>query len=153
MKLRWYQQLLWLGGFLSIMILISQFAIIRWNRSNSLPGRMFIGTSWTFTPQRGDVISFDHPLFPAPIAKIVVGIAGDTVEIVNGHVFVKGIYRGRVLDKSPRSGKPLRSIQPCVIPEGYVYVWAPHPESFDSRYQDIGLIHVSRMKERLWCIF
>jgi conjugal transfer pilin signal peptidase TrbI len=114
---------------------------------------MFIGTTWGFTPQRGDVISFDHPLFPAPIAKVVVGVAGDTVEIVNGYVFVNGIDRGRVLDKSPHSGKPLTPIEPGLIPDGYVYVWAPHPESFDSRYQEIGLIHVSRMKERLWCVF
>lgn len=153
MKQRWYQQLLCLGCFLCIMILISQFAIIRWNRSHSLPGRMYIGTSWTFTPQRGDVISFDHPLFPAPIAKSVVGVAGDMVEIVNGEVFVNGIDRGRVLDKSPHSGKPLTSIKPGLIPDGYVYVWAPHPESFDSRYADIGLIHISRIKERLWCVF
>lgn len=153
MKLRWYQQLLWLGGFLSIMILISQFAIIRWNRSNSLPGRMFIGTSWTFTPQRGDVISFDHPTFPAPIAKIVVGVAGDKVTIINGRVLVNGVDHGVILDKSPTSGTPLTPIQSCTIPDDYVYVWSPHPESFDSRYQDIGLIHVSRIKERLWCVF
>lgn len=144
---------MWIGAFLVVLILISQCVIIRWNLSNSLPGRMFIGTTWGFTPQRGDVISFDHPLFPASIAKCVVGVAGDRVEIYNGHVYVNGTDRGRVLDKSPHSGKPLTSIEPGLIPDGYVYVWAPHPDSFDSRYQDIGLIHVSRIKERLWCVF
>jgi conjugal transfer pilin signal peptidase TrbI len=114
---------------------------------------MFIGTTWTFIPKRGDMVSFDHPMFPAPIAKVVVGVAGDIVTIINGRVLVNGVDRGIVLDKSPRSGKPLTSIQPCVIPEGYVYVWAPHSESFDSRYQDMGLIHVSRIKERLWRVF
>lgn len=147
------QRWIWIVCFFSMLILISQCVIIRWNLSNSLPGRMFIGTTWGFTPQRGDVLSFDHPLFPAPIAKCVVGGAGDRVEIYNGHVYVNGTDRGCVLDKSPRSGKPLTPIQSCTIPDGYVYVWAPHPESFDSRYQDIGLIHVSRMKERLWCVF
>lgn len=143
----------WIGAFLVVLMLISQFVIVRWNVSNSLPGRIFIGTTWSFTLKRGDIVSFDHPLFPAPIAKIVVGVAGDRVEIVNGHVVVNRIDRGIILDKSPRSGKLLRSIQPCVIPEGYVYVWAPHYESFDSRYHDIGLIHLSRIKERLWCVF
>ncbi len=152
MKLK-NQRWIWIVCFFSMLILVSQFAIIRWNLSHSLPGRMFIGTTWTFTPKRGDIVSFYHPLFAAPIAKCVVGIAGDRVEIVNGHVFVNRIDRGRVLDKSPSSGKPLTHIESCIIPEGYVYVWAPHPESFDSRYQDIGLIHISRVKERLWRVF
>ncbi len=144
---------IWIVCFFSILILVSQFVIIRWNLSHSLPGRMFIGTTWDFTPKRGDLISFDHPVFEAPIAKIVVGVAGDRVEIYNGHVYVNGIDRGCVLDKSPRSEKPLTPIQPCIIPEGYVYVWAPHLESFDSRYQNMGLIHISRVKERLWRVF
>jgi conjugal transfer pilin signal peptidase TrbI len=114
---------------------------------------MFIGTIWIFTPKCGDLISFDHPRFGAPIGKIVVGVAGDRVEIYNGHVYVNGTDRGCILDKSPRSGKPLTPIESCIIPDGYVYVWAPHPESFDSRYADIGLIQVSRMKEWLWCVF
>jgi conjugal transfer pilin signal peptidase TrbI len=114
---------------------------------------MFIGTTWNFTPKRGDMVSFDHPKFGAPIAKIVVGVAGDDVYTMSNHIIVNGVDRGIVLHKSPHSGKPLATIQSCTIPDGYVYVWAPHPESFDSRYQDIGLIHVSRIKERLWRVF
>lgn len=151
--MRRYQRCLWGVGFFSLLILISQFMIVRWNRSNSLPGRMFIGTSWSFTPKCGDMISFDHPMFPAPIAKIVVGRVGDTVDIISGHIYVNRVDRGRILDRSPNSGKPLTALHPCTIPDGYVYVWAPHPESFDSRYADIGLIPISRVKERLWCVF
>lgn len=151
-NVRW-RRVGWIGAFLVVLMLISQFVIVRWNVSNSLPGRMFIGTTWTFTPKRGDLVSFDHPKFGAPIAKVVVGVAGDMVTIINGRVLVNGVDRGIVLDKSPRTGKPLTSIEPGIIPDGYVYVWAPHPESFDSRYQDIGLIHISRVKERLWRVF
>ena len=152
MKLK-NQRWIWIICFFSMLILISQVVIIRWNVSNSLPGRMFIGTTWGFTPKRGDMVSFDHPMFGAPIAKIVVGVAGDEVYTLSNHIIVNGVDRGIVLDKSPRSGKPLTPIERGLIPDGYVYVWAPHPESFDSRYQDIGLIHISRMKERLWCVF
>lgn len=153
MKRNQMKRWLWIGCFFSTLILISQCLIIRWNRSHSLPGRMFIGTSWTVTPQRGDMISFDHPTFPAPLAKIVVGVAGDKVTIINGRVLINGVDRGIILDKSPRSGNPLTPIVPGLISDDYVYVWAPHPESFDSRYADIGLIHISRIKERLWCVF
>lgn len=151
-NVRW-RRIGWIGAFLVVLMLISQFVIVRWNVSNSLPGSMFIGTTWTFTPKRGDMVSFDHPKFGAPIAKIVVGVSGDEVYTLSNHIIVNGVDRGIVLDKSPRSGKPLTPIQPCIIPEGYVYVWAPHSESFDSRYQDMGLIHISRVKERLWRMF
>lgn len=153
MKQKHLRKCLAIVAIISTIILVSQLVIIRWNLSNSLPGRMFIGTTWTFTPRRGDMISFDHPIFPAPIAKIVVGVAGDRVEILRQHVVVNGIERGKVLDKSPNSGKRLTPLEPGIIPEGYVYVWAPHPHSFDSRYSDIGLVHVSQIKERLWRVF
>ena len=148
-----FKRVIWIGCFFICLILISQFVVVRWNLSSSLPGYIFIGTSWTFTPQRGDIISFDHPRFPAPIAKIVVGTAGDTINIINEQIIVNHVERGRILDKSPTSGKPLIPIQPCTIPKGYVYVWASHPESYDSRYAEIGLIHISRIKERLWRLF
>lgn len=153
MKQKHLRKCLAIVAIISTIILVSQVCIIRWNLSNSLPGRMFIGTTWTFTPRRGDMVSFDHPKFGAPIAKIVVGVAGDRVEILRQHVVVNGIERGEVLDKSPNSGKPLTPLEPGIIPEGYVYVWAPHPHSFDSRYSDIGLVHVSQIKERLWRVY
>ena len=153
MKQKHLRKCLAIVAIISTIILVSQVCIIRWNLSNSLPGRMFIGTTWTFTPRRGDMVSFDHPKFGAPIAKIVVGVAGDMVTIINGRVLVNGVDRGIVLDKSPNSGKPLTPLEPGIIPEGYVYVWAPHPHSFDSRYSDIGLVHVSQIKERLWRVY
>jgi conjugal transfer pilin signal peptidase TrbI len=148
-----YKRWFWIGTFLMVLILISQVLIVRWNISNSLPGRMFVGIPLSFIPQKGDMISFDHPKFKAPIAKIVVGVAGDEVYIKDNHIFVNGTDRGIVLDKSPHSGRPLIPTQAGTIPEGYVYVWAPHPESYDSRYAEVGLIHVSHIKERLWCVF
>lgn len=148
-----FKRWMWIGLFLGSLVVISQSFIVRWNLSNSLPGRMYIGITGSFIPQRGDRVSFEHPMFGAPIAKIVVGVAGDTVDILRGHAIVNRRDRGVILTKSPNSGKPLVPIQPCTIPKGYIYVWAPHPESFDSRYADIGLIHVSRIKERLWCVF
>ena len=142
-----------IGIFLSVLTLVSQSIVFRWNVSESLPGKLYAGLTWKFTPKRGDIVSFDQPGFAAPIVKVVVGVSEDNVDLLMGHVSVNGSDRGIVLDKSPRSGKPLKAIQPGKIPEGYVYVWAPHPESYDSRYADIGLIHVSRLKERLWLVF
>ena len=95
MKQKHLRKCLAIVAIISTIILVSQVCIIRWNLSNSLPGRMFIGTTWKFTPRRGDMISFDHPIFPAPIAKIVVGVAGDRVEILRQHVVVNGIERVR----------------------------------------------------------
>lgn len=105
------------------------------------------------TPQKGDTVLLDHPLFVAPLAKIIVGTEGDEVVIEHGRVSVNGEDRGEVLEKSPSSGKPLASIRSCSIPKGFVFVWAPHPHSFDSRYQEMGLIPVESIREVLWSLF
>jgi hypothetical protein len=33
-----------------------------------------------------------------------------------------------------------------VIPEGQVFLYSPHPKSFDSRYQEVGLVQVSDLE-------
>ncbi len=131
--------------------LLSQGVALRWNCTKSLPHTVFLGVK--ATPQKGDTVLLDHPLFVAPLAKIIVGTEGDKVVIEKGRVSVNGEDRGVLLTKSPSSGKPLASIRACSIPKGFVFVWAPHPHSFDSRYQEIGLIPVESIREVLWSLF
>jgi conjugal transfer pilin signal peptidase TrbI len=141
---------LYLGLVMGLGIL-SQVVALRWNRTNSLPNTVFLGIKKT--PQKGDTVLLDHPLFVAPLAKIIVGTEGDEVVIEHGRVRVNGEDRGEVLEKSPSSGRPLASIRSCSIPKGFVFVWAPHPHSFDSRYQEMGLIPVESIREVLWSLF
>ena len=43
-------------------------------------------------------------------------------------------------------GKPLTPISATSVPEGYVFVAGDHPNSFDSRYEEFGLVPI----EKIW---
>lgn len=152
LRFTWRRLLIVLGVFAGLGAL-SQKVAFRLNITHSLPGKVYVGIRGPVRPKVGDIVAFTHPMFAAPIAKVVVGVAGHYVDVVGTHVFVNGVHRGDLLTHSTRSGKPLIPITSCKIPEGYVYVWAPHPQSFDSRYALVGLVTVERIEEKLWRVF
>lgn len=47
-----------------------------------------------------------------------------------------------------KTGKILTPIKEQVIPEGHVFLYAPHQDSFDSRYEELGLIHKKALQGR-----
>lgn len=92
-----------------------------------------------------------HPRLDGPrrgdgFIKYLMGIEGDRIEVQGRQVFLN-TPRGRfaVGEAKPvsRHGVPLQVIAPQVIPPGYVYVWAPHVDALDSRYQLLGLVPAS----------
>ena len=88
--------------------------------------------------------------------KYLVGVPGDRIEVSADHVYLH-TARGR-LDMGrckpvSRGGAPLASITEQVIPEGQVYVWAPHVDALDSRYAVMGLVPMRSIvgrAVRLW---
>lgn len=90
------------------------------------------------------------PYSPDTIAvKEVAGIAGETVEIGDdGALKIDGHLLGFAKEKA-KSGRDLEWIEDGVIPEGHVFAWTPHPDSYDSRYADIGLVAVDRFEGRV----
>jgi len=125
---------------------------VRINRSESLPQKIFLSRPITFPPQVGDIVTFTHPSNRMPLAKGVVGVAGDVIRVGNNHIFVAGVDRGEIQLFTP-SGRLLEPIAETVIPDGYIFAWAPHPLSHDSRYDDFGLILVTDLEEKLWAVF
>lgn len=127
------------------------FLGIRVNQTPSLPYKYFLGTSFR-TPQKYDYISWHHSSTPHLLVKQIVGIPGDRILHQNGRIFVNHLDCGKALNTTS-NGDPLTPIDITEIPEGYVFVYAPHPESFDSRYQQFGLVQTSQLQEVLWPIF
>lgn len=90
------------------------------------------------------------------IAKYLLGVEGDRVEVQGSQVFLvtrRGrVFAGECKPKS-RMGDALTPVAAGVIPPGYVYMWAPHPDALDSRYSVMGLVHKDRIvgrAMRLW---
>jgi conjugal transfer pilin signal peptidase TrbI len=94
---------------------------------------------YNLKPEKDDlcVLKFGETNF----VKYVRGVAGDKVTNINGEIFVDYRKIGEVDKKSN-----LTAIDSCVIPEGYVFVAGTHPDSFDSRYKEFGLVKVSDIK-------
>ena len=123
------------------------------NTSESLPQKLFVRWRSHAKPERGVYVSFFHPMTSEKLAKQVVGIPGDTIQVHARKVLVNGQSFGTCLEKSPRSGKLYTPIESGVIPEGFVFVHAPHIESFDSRYREFGLVSIASLREVLCPVF
>jgi len=50
-----------------------------------------------------------------------------------------------LLDQT-KDGKPLTPLRATIVPEGYVFIVGDHPRSFDSRYEEFGLVP----QEKIW---
>jgi len=124
---------------------------VRRNISDSLPYTYFFSRPFREI-QRDQYVSFTHPKSQLPLAKRIVGIPGDTISYRNSYIFLNDQNYGEILPKSA-SGLRLTPLSERVVPEGYVFVHAFHRESFDSRYQEFGLIPVTNLKETLWPIY
>lgn len=118
--------------------------------------------------KRGDIVSIQdyEPAYVGkkPFAKHVLGLPGDLIlKDKNTVVIVPKIC----VSKNPISkadmpitsepialpllgktseGKPLTPLSANFIPEGYVFVAGDNPNSFDSRYEEFGLVP----HEKIW---
>jgi len=124
---------------------------IRKNISGSLPFSYFIATKIEdIRPHL--LVVFDHPLAEIPLAKEIIGVPGDTIAIRNDTLYINEVNYGLIQEKNS-SGFPIHPISEGIIPEGHLFVYAPHPQSYDSRYAEFGLIPFSSLKEALWPLF
>jgi type IV secretory pathway protease TraF len=124
---------------------------IRINRSESLPHTLFISKK-TKSHARGQYVSILHPEFPGIIAKQLIGLPGDYISIRDSHVYINDEECGMIRSTSP-SGLALTAISEGVIPDRLVYVRGTNSDSFDSRYQEFGLIPLIDICEELCPLF
>ena len=157
---------------LSLLTLIWSLALIRllidptpripivFNVTPSLPYHVVLLSPPQLVLQRGDLVVYafegeatlNYPgLQGQPLFKRIVGVPGDVISVhvssserempevhVNGHSV-------GVVKPATRHGVALSAIQPGVIPSGWYYVQGTHPDSFDSRYQQSGLVRAGQI--------
>jgi len=97
-------------------------------------------------PKRGGLCVFKKNNLT--IVKYIAAEAGDSVKIVKNSVFING----REICKLKINAN-FSPIMDQIIPAGYVFVMGSHPDSFDSRYEEFGLVKTSDIEGKaigLW---
>ncbi|NLI53380.1 MAG: signal peptidase I [Clostridiales bacterium] len=95
-------------------------------------------------PERGDIVLFQtgDGLF----VKRIVGMPGETVEIVEGRVFIDSIP----LDESSYAVDYVGDMAPLDVPAGSVFVLGDNrAEMYDSRLASVGCIPFARIEGML----
>lgn len=123
------------------------------NTTHSLPHTFYLTNPTQKVLKRGDYIAFTHPLSEGLIVKQVKGVAGDTLVKTPGFVRIDGVPGAFQLRDKRSNGTPLTPISADVIAEGTVFVAGSHPDSFDSRYLEFGLIPLAQVRGQVWPLF
>jgi conjugal transfer pilin signal peptidase TrbI len=109
------------------------------------------------TPEKGDITMAYSDIVQGNVIKQIIGTAGDKIlidkagNITVGSSLNKSFKVGKAFKKS-KDGLTLTSAKAMIIPKDYVFLFAPHPRSFDSRYLEFGLVHKSRLQGKLVAI-
>lgn len=136
--------------------------------SESLKGVRYILMVKDLSFKRGDIVSIQgHGTVYARdkiLAKRLIGLPGDVIvrdkegvkvlpalaSSTNSRIKTPQSQIFSLLEKT-KEGKPLTPLTTVLIPQGYVFVAGDPPRSFDSRYEEFGLVHMENIKGRaLW---
>ena len=118
------------------------------NASASLPnwafwvdrsGRSERGSHVAFLPRSNSVVTAHFGAKPPMFVKLVYGVAGDRVSRKGRRIFLNDRAVGLAKPVS-RKGIALTPVSAGIVPDACFYVGTPHPDSFDSRYAEIGLV-------------
>jgi conjugal transfer pilin signal peptidase TrbI len=124
------------------------------NTSDSLPQKLFIIKLRPKKIAKGDYVIFEQEVLGRKqwLIKRVLGTENDQINCQEKGVWVNQLYIGDAKSHS-KEGQPLLMAKPAVIQAGYLFTAGSHPDSFDSRYQAVGLIHQDRIIARAYPLF
>lgn len=138
--------------FACLGVLSSNLHFIK-SYTDSMPEHYFIQLP-RISPRKGDLTLVYNGWYKGRIIKRIIGVAGDRISSdEQGNIWISDEKMskkvGQAVDKGcgrTEGGITLTKIKPQVIPEGKVFLYSPHPLSFDSRYEQVGLVSVSDLE-------
>ena len=134
-------------GFWVISLAADYFCLL-YSESASLPYHYFVKLK-KVTPQKGDYTCVESPWYGHKVIKEIAGKSGDKIMYdADGALWI-GNRRIGILQKKARDGRVLTPISTGKIPEGFVFLAGPHERSFDSRYQELGLVPEKSLQGRV----
>ena len=140
----WFKALL--IGIAGVMFVgtLSIFCKIAISETDSLPEHYFLHLPF-MKPHKGEYTVFYSEWYEGKVIKKIIGVEGDSVSYDKaGCVWVNqtriGVPKLKATDRSR-----LTPIKVQVIPKGYVFVYSNNENSFDSRYEEFGLVPMEKI--------
>jgi signal peptidase I len=95
-------------------------------------------------PKRGDIVVFEAPDTPEEdYIKRIIGLPGETVEVIDGLVYINGEPLQEDYLKEPMEG----SFGPFVVPEGHYFMMGDNRNiSWDARYWENKYVARNKIK-------
>lgn len=121
------------------------------NTTHSLPHTFYLTNPSKAPIKCGDFIAFKHASSPNIVVKKVVGVAGDVIGKTDSTLFING---QKLNLKSVRAnGTVLTPLKDSAVKDGTLCVAGDHINSFDSRYEEFGLVPLTHVRWHVWPIF
>lgn len=148
----------WAIAALMVVVIASQHFALAWVMTESV-GASAVLVLKGAPPRKGELFAFEYQGQVAGthrkgelFVKFLAGAPGDEV-VRQGRTFsINGKELGSAKTVS-LSGAALEAAEPGVIPEGYLYAYAPHKDALDSRYALMGLVPQSSVIGRAIKLF
>lgn len=118
------------------------------SETDSQPAHYFLAFP-KIRPQLNDYTVVYSPWLQQKIVKKIIGVAGDFIWFNQQWECFVDENRVGSFERVASDGRPLTPIESQTIPEGRVFLYGPHSRSFDSRYQELGLVRSSDLQGKV----
>lgn len=117
-------------------------------------GDLLIGSRLAYVqdaPQRGDIITFENlDVFEDVCLKRIIGLPGETLEIINGKVYINSRAEPLAEPYLGSDTVPIGDFGPYEIPEDCYFVMGDNRNvSYDSRYWDNHFISIDNISSKI----
>jgi conjugative transfer signal peptidase TraF len=110
-------------------------------KSDSLPYHVYLLLK-NSSFQKGDFVGISkwHTKYTTNkhFTKRIIGVHGDVIKVTKNFIYING--KKLAYKTHTKNHEVLTPIKPQVIPKGAYFVMALHQDSFDSRYEEFGLV-------------
>ena len=138
-------------GSIFLVFIVSQNLRFLISETDSLAWHYFIQVQ-LLPPKLNNYTAVWSDWYRGLIIKKIIGVAGDQIWFDDDQIFVNDLKIGNCKNIAT-DGRILHPIKAQIIPNGYVFLASFHPQSFDSRYQELGLVAIDKLTGRVFGLF
>ena len=129
-----------------LILLVVMFGLsgvsIAFNATDSLKEKMFVMVPVKYTLiKKNSYVAFhkrDSFFDDILVTKKVVAVSGDSIKVKNNEVIVN--EKHLIIKANAKNGAILHPVSISTVPHGKLFVAGDNPDSFDSRYEEFGLV-------------